>query len=151
VVSTRIQLLGGFDVVVDGVPLPTERWSRRQVTTVVKLLALTPSRRLHREQVIDTLWPGAAVALMPDRDVEVDVAVFRERARVMSTEKWPRNAGTAELNEARAHLAVAEGDPVRAAVLLDEAMAGFETAGQPVDAARCRRTREDLAIEPVPG
>jgi DNA-binding SARP family transcriptional activator len=111
VVSTRIQLLGGFSVVVDGEPVPGDRWSRRQVATFVKLLALAPDRRLHREQVIDALWPGSAirdagprlhkvahytrralddegavllrhefVALLPDRDVEVDVDGFRELA-----------------------------------------------------------------------
>jgi hypothetical protein len=69
----------------------------------------------------------------------------------MSTEKWPRTAWAAALNEARAHLAFAEGEPGRAAGLLDEAMAGFETAGQPVDAARCRRTRDELLAQPVPG
>ena len=60
-VSTRIQLLGGFGVVVDGTALPADRWSRRQVATFVKLLALAPDRRLHREQVIDALWPGVPV------------------------------------------------------------------------------------------
>jgi len=59
--STRIQLLGGFEVVVDGAPVPADRWSRRQVATFVKLLALAPGRRLHREQVIDSLWPGVTV------------------------------------------------------------------------------------------
>ena len=59
--STRIQLLGSFEVVVDGAPVPADRWSRRQVATFVKLLALAPGRRLHREQVIDSLWPGVTV------------------------------------------------------------------------------------------
>ena len=59
--STRIQLLGSFGVVVDGAPVPADRWSRRQVATFVKLLALAPGRRLHREQVIDSLWPGVTV------------------------------------------------------------------------------------------
>jgi DNA-binding SARP family transcriptional activator len=61
VVSTRIQLLGGFEIVVDDEPVPADRWSRRQVATFVKLLALAPGRRLHREQVIEALWPGATV------------------------------------------------------------------------------------------
>lgn len=66
-------------------------------------------------------------------------------------EMWPRTAWTAGLNEARAHLAVAEGDPGRGAALLDEAVVEFDTAGQPVDAARCRRTREVLVAEVLPG
>jgi DNA-binding SARP family transcriptional activator/tetratricopeptide (TPR) repeat protein len=59
--STRIQLLGSFQVVVDGAPVPADRWSRRQVATFVKLLALAPGLRLHREQLIDALWPGVTV------------------------------------------------------------------------------------------
>ncbi len=116
--STRIQLLGGFGVVVDDQPVPSDRWSRRQVATLVKLLALAPARRLHREQVIDALWPGAAVrdagprlhkvahyarralddddavllrnevvALMPDREVEVDVDTFSRLARAAQTSR----------------------------------------------------------------
>jgi DNA-binding SARP family transcriptional activator/tetratricopeptide (TPR) repeat protein len=60
-VSTRIALLGRFGVAVDGLELPAERWSRRQAATLVKLLALAPGRRLHREQVAEALWPDADV------------------------------------------------------------------------------------------
>src|SRR5688572_12880761 len=56
-----IRLLGGFEVTVDGVAVPDAAWTRRQATTLVKVLALAPDRRLHREQVIDTLWPDSAV------------------------------------------------------------------------------------------
>ena len=59
--SFAIRLLGGFEVTVDGVPVAPERWTRRQAASLVKVLALTPGRRLHREQVIETLWPGASV------------------------------------------------------------------------------------------
>ena len=51
-------MLGGFEVAVDGVPVPPEAWARRQAASLVKLLALAPGHRLHREQVIDELWPG---------------------------------------------------------------------------------------------
>jgi DNA-binding SARP family transcriptional activator/pimeloyl-ACP methyl ester carboxylesterase len=37
-------------------------WRRRPAASLVKLLALAPDRRLHREQVIDALWPDVAVA-----------------------------------------------------------------------------------------
>jgi DNA-binding SARP family transcriptional activator/DNA polymerase III delta prime subunit len=82
-----------------------------------------------------------------------DVDTARELIEVgaMSTQKWPRTAWTAALSEARAHVAIAEGDPGQGADLLDEAAAGFETAGQPIDAVRCRRTRESLVAEPLPG
>jgi DNA-binding SARP family transcriptional activator len=52
-----VQLLGGFSVTVDGAAVPDAAWSRRQAAGLVKLLALSRGRRLHREQVIDALWP----------------------------------------------------------------------------------------------
>ena len=32
-------------------------WSRRHAAALVKLLALSPGGRLHRDRVVDTLWP----------------------------------------------------------------------------------------------
>jgi DNA-binding SARP family transcriptional activator len=59
--NAEIDLLGGFAVRVDGRPIPATEWRRRQAASLVKLLALAPRRTLHREQVIDALWPGAAI------------------------------------------------------------------------------------------
>ena len=56
-----IALLGGFSVARDRVPVPDDVWSRRGAASLVKLLALADGRRLHREQVIDALWPGLPV------------------------------------------------------------------------------------------
>ena len=56
--SLGVTVLGGFTVVVDGVPVPPDSWSRRHAAALVKLLALAPGHRLHREQVLDALWPG---------------------------------------------------------------------------------------------
>ncbi|HEY5786883.1 MAG TPA: AAA family ATPase [Microlunatus sp.] len=57
----EIDLLGRFEVRVEGVPVPAGEWRRRQAAALVKLLALAPRRTLHREQVIDSLWPGLTV------------------------------------------------------------------------------------------
>lgn len=54
-------LLGRFEVAVDSVPVDARGWTRRQAAALVKLLALAPARRLHREQVIDLLWPEDTV------------------------------------------------------------------------------------------
>jgi DNA-binding SARP family transcriptional activator len=54
----RLRLLGGFAAWVDGVPLDDGAWSRRKVSRLVKLLALAPEQRLHREQVEWLLWPS---------------------------------------------------------------------------------------------
>jgi DNA-binding SARP family transcriptional activator/tetratricopeptide (TPR) repeat protein len=53
----EIDLLGGFAVRVDGRIIPAANWRRRQAAALVKLLALAPRRTLHREQVIDAMWP----------------------------------------------------------------------------------------------
>src|SRR4051794_13119736 len=55
--AVQIRLLGGFEVAEDGVPVSSEAWTRRHAAALVKLLALSRDRRLHREQVIDALWP----------------------------------------------------------------------------------------------
>jgi DNA-binding SARP family transcriptional activator len=57
-----IRLLGGFAVTVDGRPIPDAAWRHRRGADLVKLLALSPGHRLHREQAMDALWPD----LSPD-------------------------------------------------------------------------------------
>jgi DNA-binding SARP family transcriptional activator len=54
--AVRVSLLGGFSVTVDGQPV-TDRWRLRKAKTLVKLLALAPGHRLHRDVVVDQLWP----------------------------------------------------------------------------------------------
>ncbi len=57
----QVRLLGRFEVVVDGRPVPARAWQRQSAARLVKLLALQDSHRLHREQVIDTLWPDVSL------------------------------------------------------------------------------------------
>ena len=59
--DVAIKMLGGFSVTVDGVALDHAEWRRRQAAALVKVLALAGARSLHREQVIDTLWPDLGV------------------------------------------------------------------------------------------
>src|SRR4051794_11253744 len=61
----RIQLLGGFRVAIDTQPIPPFKW-RRKPATLVKALALAPGHRLHRERIMDLLWPLA------DRDAALN-------------------------------------------------------------------------------
>ncbi|HEU4514687.1 MAG TPA: alpha/beta fold hydrolase [Nocardioidaceae bacterium] len=60
--AVEIHLLGPFRVLVDGRPVPDEAWSRRDAAGLVKLLATKHGHRLHREQVMDALWPDVGVA-----------------------------------------------------------------------------------------
>ena len=59
--SARIRLLGDFSVEIDGRVIPAVAWPRRHAAALVKLLALRPARQLHRERVIDSLWPDLGV------------------------------------------------------------------------------------------
>src|SRR5215510_12771241 len=57
--TLTIRLLGPFELFVGDAPAPSHRWPRRKPKLLVKLLALQPRRQLHREQIIDLLWPDA--------------------------------------------------------------------------------------------
>jgi predicted ATPase/DNA-binding SARP family transcriptional activator len=58
----RIELLGGFRVRVGDDAVPAEAWRRRKVRRLVEFLALAHSHRLHREQLMELLWPDLAPA-----------------------------------------------------------------------------------------
>ena len=60
--NVRVTLLGGFAAAVDGVPVPDTAWRLKKARELVKLLALAPGHRLHREQVMDVLWRDRAPA-----------------------------------------------------------------------------------------
>ena len=53
-----IRLLGAFAVSVADAPVGDGAWRLRRAKSLVKLLALAPERRLHREQVVELLWPS---------------------------------------------------------------------------------------------
>ncbi|MGH3146617.1 MAG: AfsR/SARP family transcriptional regulator, partial [Rubrobacter sp.] len=57
-VTVRIRLLGGFSLSVDDRIVEHGGWRLRKAASLVKLLALAPGHRLHREQVMDLLWPN---------------------------------------------------------------------------------------------
>ena len=59
---TRVCLLGGFSVATADGLVEERAWRLRKAKALVKLLALAPERRLHRERLADLLWP--------DRDAE---------------------------------------------------------------------------------
>ncbi|WP_217575386.1 BTAD domain-containing putative transcriptional regulator [Mesorhizobium sp. GbtcB19] len=54
-----IHLLGRFAVSVDDRPIPAADWRRDRAAALVKLLALKPAHRVHREQAMETFWPDA--------------------------------------------------------------------------------------------
>ncbi|WP_216844050.1 ATP-binding protein [Phytoactinopolyspora alkaliphila] len=127
--QAEITLLGGFGIQLDGIPVPASAWPRRQAATLVKVLALAPGRRLHRERLIDVLWPDLTVAeaaprlhklahyarraLGDDRDALVlradVVALLPGAAVIVDVDEFDRAARSAleDSNPAAAALAVA--------------------------------------------
>ena len=53
----RVRLLGGFGVWVGSHAVSEGAWHLRKSKSLVKLLALAPGHALHREQIMDVLWP----------------------------------------------------------------------------------------------
>jgi DNA-binding SARP family transcriptional activator len=53
-----IRLLGGFSVAVAGETVSPDAWRNRRAADLVKLLAIEPGRQLHRDQIMEALWPG---------------------------------------------------------------------------------------------
>src|SRR5215204_2628427 len=57
--AVRVWLLGRFRVSVGSRIIKDDAWRLKKAAALVKLLALSPRHRLHREQVVDTLWPDS--------------------------------------------------------------------------------------------
>jgi DNA-binding SARP family transcriptional activator len=55
--SARIYLLGRFSVEVAGKQIPAAAWTKRRPIEVLVALALAAGRVLHREELIDRIWP----------------------------------------------------------------------------------------------
>src|SRR5919112_3624484 len=55
--TLRLWLLGGFRVSVNSRNIGEEEWHLRKAGSLLKVLALSPGHRLHREQAMELLWP----------------------------------------------------------------------------------------------
>src|SRR3954468_1987670 len=55
--SLQIRLFGAFEARVGGEVVPDGAWRWRQGKSLVKLLALAPEGRVHRERATELLWP----------------------------------------------------------------------------------------------
>ncbi|MGD9705325.1 MAG: alpha/beta fold hydrolase [Acidimicrobiia bacterium] len=92
----NVRLLGEFAVEVDERSVPTSAWNRRNAALLVKLLSLAPGRRMHREQVLDALWPDVSpeaattrlhkAAHFARRAADTDVVVLRQDLAALAPE-----------------------------------------------------------------
>ncbi len=83
----RVSLLGRFEVSVGSRIIGEEAWRLRKAASLVKLLALASYHSLHREQVMELLWPDLAPRSAANnlyqtlhaarRTLEPDAAEFR--------------------------------------------------------------------------
>src|SRR5215210_7308677 len=55
--TVRIWLLGRFRTSVGHKGIEESEWRLRKAAKLVKLLALAPNHRMHRERAMDLLWP----------------------------------------------------------------------------------------------
>src|SRR5215210_1618807 len=58
--ACHVRMLGGFQVSVGDRGITASEWRLKKAASLVKLLALAPQHRLHREQVVNILWPDLA-------------------------------------------------------------------------------------------
>ncbi len=124
----EIGLLGAFRVQVDGHPVPESAWSRRDAAALVKLLALQPGMILHREQLMDRLWPDLDAAEAAPRlhkavhfarrAIGLDEAVVVRGGMVRLLPDRPVIVDAPGFETAAAE-ALAEGESATAAAVLD--------------------------------
>lgn len=55
--TLQIFTLGGFGIVVGGHSVDVRKWKRKQAVTLLKYLVTQLDRPVHRERLIDCLWP----------------------------------------------------------------------------------------------
>jgi DNA-binding SARP family transcriptional activator len=55
--AVRICLLDGFKVSIGSSPIEKDAWRLKKAAALVNLLSLAPGYCMHREQVMDLLWP----------------------------------------------------------------------------------------------
>jgi DNA-binding SARP family transcriptional activator len=122
-VPVSVRLFGEFAVEVDGRVVGIDGFARRAGARLVQLLALAPDRRLHRERVLDALWPDAVGEVAANQLHKAAHYVRRGtgrpdavllRAELVSL--FPGQAVTVDVTafEAAAEAALAEGDPAAA-------------------------------------
>jgi DNA-binding SARP family transcriptional activator len=120
---------------VDGRVVPAAAFARRRARTLLKLLALQPGYRLHRDQVLDLLWPdldlGAATAQLYKTVHHVRLALTSLDAEATS------GAELLHLEDEVLGLSSARG--VQVDVDVFEALARKALAGEPPNPAEVRR------------
>ncbi len=83
-----IRTLGAFQVVRDGVPVPSAEFQSKKARDLLKILVTRRGRAITREQVIDLLWPDEDVSKVGGR-LSVLLSSLRNVLRSTSQEDGP--------------------------------------------------------------
>ena len=78
-----IRTLGRFDVLRDGEPVPLGAWQSKKSRDALKMLIARRGRPVHRETLIDLLWPESSSA-----DTGSRFSVVLSRARAVFDPDW---------------------------------------------------------------
>jgi ATP/maltotriose-dependent transcriptional regulator MalT/DNA-binding SARP family transcriptional activator len=84
--ALAVHCLGGFAVLRDGEPVPVGEWKSRKARDLVKILIARGGRPVHRETLLDLLWPGEPPAQTASR---LSVALSTARAVLDPAKRHP--------------------------------------------------------------
>lgn len=81
--AVSITTLGRFDVLRDGTPVPLAAWQSKKSRDVLKMLIARRGRPVHRETLMDLLWPRSSTSESGSR-----FSVVLSRARAVLDPDW---------------------------------------------------------------
>lgn len=133
----QIRVLGGFEVLVAGQPVPVPAWKSRQARSLLKILAARQGRPVTRAELCELLWPdddpqrtghrlsvllsAVRTVLDPDRTVPPDHYLKSDRVGVSLDVTNASVDATRFLHDcAEAASLIRAGESAAARVLLDE-------------------------------
>jgi len=78
--TLRVFTLGNFGLTVGGKSVALDKWVRKQAVTLLKYLVTQAGRPIHRERILDCLWPEADTSRAWDR-LKVTISYLRLQLR----------------------------------------------------------------------
>jgi ATP/maltotriose-dependent transcriptional regulator MalT/DNA-binding SARP family transcriptional activator len=84
--AASIRSLGGFQVLRDGVAMPASEWQSKKSRDLLKILVARRGRSLHRDRIVDALWPEEDPSAVGSR---LSVALSRIRSALDPEHRFP--------------------------------------------------------------
>jgi DNA-binding SARP family transcriptional activator len=133
----RVTTLGCFNIFVDGQSVQIDQWKRKQALALLKVLLTRRGRSVHRDQLIDCLWPDASEEQGRERLKVTVYSLRQELARLGFLSEIVRREGESYaiatesvwLDVVRFESLVKEAYALARRGLAEEALERFEEAG----------------------